>query len=54
MLLVVVAVIGMMAAIAIPNFVKFQERARAAAAQHQRLLQQHDLDEQESTPVPRR
>jgi Zn-dependent protease with chaperone function len=50
-LLVVVAVIGMMAAIAIPNFVKFQERARAAAAQQQ---QQQHLDEQESTPVPRR
>jgi Zn-dependent protease with chaperone function len=37
--LVMVAVIGMLAAIAIPNFVKYQERAREAAAAQQQLEQ---------------
>lgn len=48
--LVVVAVVGMLAAIAIPNFIKYQERARQArldSAQQQQQLQQmlQNMDE---------
>jgi hypothetical protein len=52
-MMVVIAIVGMMAAVAIPNFVKFQERARQAAAQQQHG-QPEQLEEQESSPVPRR
>lgn len=40
-LLIVMAIVGMLAAIAIPNFRKFQERAQAR--QHLRMQQQEDL-----------
>jgi len=37
--LVVFAVVGIMAAVAIPNFIKFQERMRAATAAKQTQMQ---------------
>jgi Zn-dependent protease with chaperone function len=53
--LMIVAIIGVLAAIAIPNFTKYQEQARAAAQlqeqqiQEEALLQQQLLEENEAT-----
>jgi Zn-dependent protease with chaperone function len=50
-LLVIMAVMGILAAIAIPNFVKFQERARAAAAAQQMRMQEQ-MESQSQPPAP--
>jgi hypothetical protein len=47
--LVVVAIIGILAAIAIPNFIKYQERSRQAA-EAALLLQQQQQEDEDATP----